>query len=131
MRTFVYHVRNSTAIPIINLTIRRTFFGKLAILKIRTIHSIIVRTQEIVRKIPRSHVLTIDFFVNDIALLIEIQSLVARYGHWLSGPVILLEELDGVASSNYACSLILQQEAIRALQDRCVVAMCFQCYAGE
>lgn len=57
--------------------------------------------------------------------------LVAGHSHRLSSPVILLEELDGVAAGNDACTLILQQKSIRTLQYCGVVSMVLQSNAGE
>lgn len=64
--------------------------------------------------------------MDNLALLAEIDPLVARHCHRLTRPIVFLEPPDGITPRDDASTLILQKEAIGAFQDGGVVAMVFQ-----
>lgn len=69
--------------------------------------------------------------MDDISLLIEVDAFVARDCNGFPRAVVLVEELDRVASRDDPRSLVLEQELRRALEDGGVVAVGFEGDARE
>ena len=111
--------------------VRVADLGQLAALQVAALDAVVVRAEEVVAQVPAGHVLAVDFFVDDVALLVEVEPLVARHRDALARPVILLEELDCVAARDDTGSLVLQEVRWVALEYGGVVAVAFEGDAGE
>jgi len=69
--------------------------------------------------------------VDDLSILIEIQSLITRHSDRLSRAIIFVEERDGIATRYDSGALIFKQKLAGTFQYRRVVAMALQRYACE
>lgn len=116
---------------VLHLAVTRSDVRQRVPFQIVTIHAVVVRSQQVVRQVPAGHILPVDFLVDHVALLVEVEPFVGRHSDGLPGPVVTVEELNRVASCHDSRALVVQQVLWCAFQQCGVVAMRLERCAGE